>query len=726
MKRLLAIITLLGVIVFLSGCSVSTTLSTTEGSSTQSVTSNTSVSNTSVPTFTVTFDSRGGTAVDNVSVLSGSTILLPTPTKAGYDFLGWFLNDSFDIEFVTTSTVSANITLYAKWSSYYYVVFTTNGGNEIPWAYVDDILANLEAFIPVRIGYTFAGWYLDYELTMPAGSLEEIIESMIGDQRGIALFAKWERILYTIDFYYKGVQIAPQRQFPYGEQLAFHVFPDPELGSEYEVWAGWFEDLGSEMPFSQGAMPDRNIILHAKYIPFQYQLHAYVFEVPSFVNGEYQIRVGDSVSVIYTDYRVYTWGNFDLGLNKPVLIDSAYPVEITSYLNLASGERIIEAAAGWYHVLLATSHGRVFAWGNNSAGQVGDGTTNHRVIPVEITSSLNLAQGEGVVQIHLGASHSLVLTTNNRLLVWGYNGHASLGLGSAEPEFIALPVDITNRFSLGSTDRIKEILIQSYATMVITEQGRLFAWGWNRSVFSGFGDVNGYVYSPLDITSRLPLGIGEGVRSVSLGGTHCHVLTSTNRVLTWGSGFLGAGDIGYLATPTDTTAYFVLQPDEKIIVIKSASFRSIAVTSNNRLFVWGYNLPGGLGDGTNVNRTTPLDITERLNLNSNETIESVVLANDRSYLKTSENRLFGWGRVDILGFMPATNVNTPTLVQFASLQKYGTILNVNHGTTIKDIPLDIVPGYQITWYWDQQMLNPVKVNDTITGFTMLFGTVVGD
>ncbi|MCR5792607.1 MAG: InlB B-repeat-containing protein [Lachnospiraceae bacterium] len=69
------------------------------------------------PTFTVSFDTQGGSAVSAIpGIKEGGTINLPAnPTKKGYDFLGWYTSNSYTTRFTNSTKVNADITLYAKW-----------------------------------------------------------------------------------------------------------------------------------------------------------------------------------------------------------------------------------------------------------------------------------------------------------------------------------------------------------------------------------------------------------------------------------------------------------------------------------------------------------------------------------------------------------------------------------------------------------------------------------
>ena len=158
-------------------------------------------------TYTVTFDSNGGTNVEQQTLTSGGLVTEPTaPTKDGFTFAGWYS----DIELTTawnfeTDTVTADITLYAKWTVTgsgsepvtYTVTFDMNGhGTAIASQTINEGEKATEPAAPVADGYTFGGWFTNAGCTT-AYDFNSAVTSHI------TLYAKWtansvEPTTYTI------------------------------------------------------------------------------------------------------------------------------------------------------------------------------------------------------------------------------------------------------------------------------------------------------------------------------------------------------------------------------------------------------------------------------------------------------------------------------------------------------------------------------------------------
>ncbi len=134
---------------------------------------------------TVSFDSMGGSACANMTVNTDETYTsLPTPTRTGYTFVGWYKNSSFSGDMVTTSgVVQENHTLYAKWNCT--VSYEVYGGSacEAVTVQVDSVYGTLPT--TTWSGYSFDGWYREATYTGNQVSPTDIITV------GHTLYAKW-------------------------------------------------------------------------------------------------------------------------------------------------------------------------------------------------------------------------------------------------------------------------------------------------------------------------------------------------------------------------------------------------------------------------------------------------------------------------------------------------------------------------------------------------------
>ena len=126
--------------------------------------------NSSEQKYNLYFVINGGDAINPIEDVTSIPASLPTPSRDGYDFDGWYTNSQLTNPAVSGSKITSNTYLYAKWTKktpavqYYDIYFVTNGGDAInPIEDVTSIPVSLPT--PNRDGYDFAGWYTNSELT---------------------------------------------------------------------------------------------------------------------------------------------------------------------------------------------------------------------------------------------------------------------------------------------------------------------------------------------------------------------------------------------------------------------------------------------------------------------------------------------------------------------------------------------------------------------------------
>ena len=147
-------------------------------------------------TYTVTFDMKGhGDEITAQEITNGGKATTPTaPTATGYTFGGWYKDANCNTVWnFNTDVVTANTTLYAKWTpTTYKITYHLNGGEGAANSTYTIESDNITLPTPTRIGYTFVGWYENAEFT--GNAVSQITKGSTGDK---TLYAEWvERNLY--------------------------------------------------------------------------------------------------------------------------------------------------------------------------------------------------------------------------------------------------------------------------------------------------------------------------------------------------------------------------------------------------------------------------------------------------------------------------------------------------------------------------------------------------
>jgi alpha-tubulin suppressor-like RCC1 family protein/uncharacterized protein YkwD len=247
---------------------------------------------------------------------------------------------------------------------------------------------------------------------------------------------------------------------------------------------------------------------------------------------------------------------------------------------------VVALAGGGAHSFALRGDGSVLAWGFNALGQLGDGTTTSRLAPAPLTSVSDL------LAIAAGNSHSLALLQDGTVLAWGANHKGQLGDGTT-----------TNRPTPEPVLELGDVIAISAGfnfNLALTRRGTVWAWGENNWGQLGDGTTD-------DRSTPVQVANLSGVTAISAGFEHGLALRADGTVWGWGpnySGQLGDGSITQRLTPVKVGVPESLSGP--ITAIAGGGFHSIALEQNGRVWTWGGNGYGQLGNGDNVDRWLPV------------------------------------------------------------------------------------------------------------------------
>ncbi len=187
--------------------------------------------------YDIDYNLVGGTLADSItSYTIESNFVLPTPTKTGYTFKGWYDNSSYSGSAITQIEPgnTGDLTLYAKWSSIsYYIRYMTNGGylpGSAPTGRTIEQSVTLPT--PTKTGFGFEGWYKDSDLTdgpitvIPAGYAADLI-----------LYAKWGTpTTYSINWVLNGGTMPSGYPTSYTDYDSFQLPIPTKDGLGFDGW----------------------------------------------------------------------------------------------------------------------------------------------------------------------------------------------------------------------------------------------------------------------------------------------------------------------------------------------------------------------------------------------------------------------------------------------------------------------------------------------------------
>lgn len=283
---------------------------------------------------------------------------------------------------------------------------------------------------------------------------------------------------------------------------------------------------------------------------------------------------------------IQAWGSNaygELGNGTTTDASTPGPVTIPAHTQFTSARCLLSCLA-------VTTTGQLYAWGNNTAGQLGDGTTKQRLTPVLV----HLPAGTKVTAVRPGAYFTLALTATGKVLAWGSNTAGQLGTGSTKSSRLPVPVKLPK----GVT--VKAISAGQGNGLALTTTGQVLSWGANASGQLGTGTTKGRLTPGL-----VSLPKGTTVASIAAGPLSGYAVTKGGGMLAWGlnnHGQLGDGTTRQRVRPVRVS----LPKGTTVIAAVSGSLHVLALTKVGKVLAWGSNQVGQLGIGTTTERHRPV------------------------------------------------------------------------------------------------------------------------
>ncbi|HLY08606.1 MAG TPA: RCC1 repeat-containing protein, partial [Planctomycetota bacterium] len=337
------------------------------------------------------------------------------------------------------------------------------------------------------------------------------------------------------------------------------------------------------------------------------------------------------------DGTVWVWGdnsNGQMGNGT----SGATPVPTPAAVPGLSGIQAI--AAGPYHNLAVAGDGTVWAWGSNASGELGLGFTSPS--PVLVPSQvMNLT---GVVALSAGQAHSVALRADGTVWCWGIDFTTIAISGGGLP--IPSPVQAPN------ISQAVAIATGSYFCLALLSDGRVLSWGYNGAGECGLGTATVSVPTPTTIPTLAT------VSAIAAGKDHAVCMLQDGSVACWGSnGSAQSGDgLGITFNTPMLTPNFT-----QAVAIAGGGTHTIALRSDASLWTWGGNYHGQLGNGTvSVSASTPFQVPGMTS------VTALAAGELNSYAVLSDGTIWGWGANDSVqlgaGVPQGTDSLTPTRI----------------------------------------------------------------
>ncbi len=308
--------------------------------------------------------------------------------------------------------------------------------------------------------------------------------------------------------------------------------------------------------------------------------------------GDAPIAVGAGhTCALWAFEQVWCWGQNGAGqLGNGTTQDSAEPVPVS--VPKKGFTAAVDAGRAHTCTLGISSGGStVFCWGDNDEGQLGDETFTTRLKPVPVAKD--------ALKVVTGQEHTCILTADATVSCWGRNDVGQLGNGTTGSSESS-PQPVT-----GLSDII-DIAAHDANTCALDDAGKAWCWGSDADGQLGDGGGNSATAQPSPVAVVMT-GVKDGFEQIDVGERHACGVSLRGAVYCWGSnaaGQLGSGNSA-AAKPVVVDA-----KGRRFHNVDAGTDGTCATADTGAVYCWGANTHGQLGTGDRTDRTTPAGVDQ--------------------------------------------------------------------------------------------------------------------
>ena len=317
---------------------------------------------------------------------------------------------------------------------------------------------------------------------------------------------------------------------------------------------------------------------------------------------------------IKSNGRLWAWGaNYNSRYGDGTPLQRTNPTQL-----FVAGSQWIMVSSGTNHTVALLNNGTIWSWGNNSRGQLGDGSNLDRDFPVqESTHNTNWTY------VAAGNEYTVALKNNGTIWSWGRNSQGQLATNDTTSH------NTPTREHSSSTHWTR--ISAGYChTVALKDDHTLWSWGCNDYGQLGIGDTNEW-HTPIQEFT----GATDWMR-ISAGGFHTAAIKTTQTLWTWGKN--NYGQLGLNDLSTRTKPFQEHSASTNWIAVSAGRQHTVALKSNHSLWAWGYNAHGQLGIGNRTDAAIP--IREATHATNWEDISAGLF---HTLAAKQDRSLWGWG-----------------------------------------------------------------------------------
>lgn len=322
---------------------------------------------------------------------------------------------------------------------------------------------------------------------------------------------------------------------------------------------------------------------------------------------------------------LYGWGNNGFGiLGVGDIAPRSSPVQVVGGQTFQSVAVGAGTSVGSVYAL--NTAGQCFAWGQGTAGQLGDNTIVSKSSPVLVVGGLTFVKIAATT--NGGSAHGL--TTSGTIYSWGST--PMMGDNTSTGKSSPVPV-------VGGITNFVDVVGSDSSVYGLTADGKIYAWGVNSQGQLGTNDVVPRSSPTLVVGNQKWQSVICPV--AAQGGTAwVFALATTGDLYGWGvngsSGILGDNTtVASRSSPTLVVGGLKFKK-----VVSSGAALTLGLTGDGKLYGWGQNGAGQLGDNTTTFRSSPVQVVGGLTFAD----MTLMFSQSTSFAMTIDGKVYAWGQ----------------------------------------------------------------------------------
>ena len=325
---------------------------------------------------------------------------------------------------------------------------------------------------------------------------------------------------------------------------------------------------------------------------------------------------------VRTDGTLWAWGLNSSGqVGDSSTTQRNSPVQVGTLAQLGVTKTWVNAVAGANHTVAVASDGTLWAWGNNSNGQTGQGSTTTTTYSTPVQVGVLTTWSTAVQSLSAGSDFTFAIKTDGTLWGWGLNSNTQLGDGTGTLR--PAPVQI------GVATIWQAVAGESNSGFATRTDGTLWAWGLNTS-----GQVGDSTLTSRSVPVQIGTATDWGGASLSGGGSHAIVRKTNGTLWGWGLNSLGQLGLGRADLVAGASAPTQIGSATTWTIVAAGNNVSYGIPADGSLSAWGSNINGL----HNVMPRSMLPVAPQLGA-----VTSAVAGGLNSYLIKADGTLWGIG-----------------------------------------------------------------------------------